>query len=889
MKVSSLPYYYHNYHKCIIICYHHYYKEPIRKCLINYEFATYMEYTKQVALASVEEFIISLSAVAKNAESLSKRLLKIDESHRPRFHWKAPSSSQKPDSNNEKPKVITSHGRPPSPSDICETLRKNGIPYAIHVEVNILPLVNTWVDFKDNKKKFKSYNNNDEENYSKKNIRDDDGDEDVDRSCDVQESEEMKLLLKFPTESRGCPSGCESFQKGDCWALWSCDSSILSSQQIISDLGLSNDCIKQIEALKLNYLDDCKKGYPYPFAYGILWKDIWLVRSLWYNISDKGMLGIVNLDGSIKIPFNVKAKLPYGKSKGPLDKLFSGIRLNGDLISLTAIDLLLTSKGAILKQNFTKNAPKMITPTTTPQDEKTRVLTFDDLLKSAVFNTMLKKPTATSTIKENEFPTILRDVINPIMRDVMTEFNLNADQRAVVVRVSKWFEPTKEGGRSDDNIILVHGIFGSGKSHLLAAICVFIKRLSSTVKGENIKILLSANTNVAVDRIMKQLALLDTTDVPTLARVGCVAKIDKTLRKHLVLMSSDRMAAEREIKRINDSDPELLKLLAATKSLNFAEQQRSLAKSADVCGLTCASATNPFFLSMEINFPILILDEASQMLESTSLLPISAGRPMFMIIVGDPLQLPPTMASATTEKEVTEEQSYLERTLFDRLYSNSFRVTMLRTQYRCHPAIASICSDLFYEGKVIHGVTADDRTLHSKFKNLHPIVAMHCQGQEQRRFDSYINETEANYIKELVNFFRNSINDESGNDRVDPIPTYSIGVICLYKAQSYVIANLINNNQAGANKIVNENLIISTVDAFQGSEMDIIIIASTRTFLTDFIENSNRINVAISRARRCVIVVGSMNTLERSSLWNTVIKKAGRIFGSVEELGRSLQ
>lgn len=95
--------------------YHHYYKEPIRKCLINYEFATYMEYTKQVALASVEEFIISLSAVAKNAESLSKRLLKIDESHRPRFHWKAPSSSQKPDSNNEKPKVITSHGRPPSP------------------------------------------------------------------------------------------------------------------------------------------------------------------------------------------------------------------------------------------------------------------------------------------------------------------------------------------------------------------------------------------------------------------------------------------------------------------------------------------------------------------------------------------------------------------------------------------------------------------------------------------------------------------------------------------------------------------------------------------------------------------------------------------------------
>ena len=109
----------------------------------------------------------------------------------------------------------------------------------------------------------------------------------------------------------------------------------------------------------------------------------------------------------------------------------------------------------------------------------------------------------------------------------------------------------------------------------------------------------------------------------------------------------------------------------------------------------------------------------------------------------------------------------------------------------------------------------------------------------------------------------------------------------MYKAQSYVIANLINNNQG--TKTVNENLIISTVDAFQGSEMDIIIISTCRTFLTDFIENSNRINVAISRARRCVIVVGSMHTLERSKLWNTVINKAGRVFGSVAELSRSLQ
>ena len=141
---------------------------------------------------------------------------------------------------------------------------------------------------------------------------------------------------------------------------------------------------------------------------------------------------------------------------------------------------------------------------------------------------------------------------------------------------------------------------------------MFIKRLSAAYlqqnsKGEKAKVMISANTNVAVDRIMKQLASLNSSDknsLPTIARIGCVSKIDKELRKHLVLMSSDRMAAEREIKRVNDKDPVLAKLLETTKSTSFTDQQRSLAISADICGLTCASATNPFFLSMNIDFPI---------------------------------------------------------------------------------------------------------------------------------------------------------------------------------------------------------------------------------------------------------------------------------------------
>jgi len=327
--------------------------------------------------------------------------------------------------------------------------------------VLLLPAVNDWKD----PKRFKSDNN---DKYSSKK-RNDDNDNDDNNDRDESEiSEEMRLLLKFPSESSSCPSGCESFQKGDCWCLWSVDAAVRSEREIMTELGLSGEkSVALIQTLKLQYLDDVKKGYSFPFAYGILWKPVWLVRSIWYSISDKGMLGVTNLDGTIKIPVNAKARLPSGKTKGALDKVFSGVRLNGDLISLTAIDLLLTSKGAILKHNqsqsrlASKHVP--LVPLTIQNNnnsnDKGKTLSFDDLLKCEVFNTMLRKPTPITSNSSSTFPTLPREVINPIMREVMSEFNLNSDQRAVVVRVSKWFEERKKDndGRSDDNIILVHG------------------------------------------------------------------------------------------------------------------------------------------------------------------------------------------------------------------------------------------------------------------------------------------------------------------------------------------------------------------------------------------------------------------------------------------------
>ena len=343
------------------------------------------------------------------------------------------------------------------------------------------------------------------------------------------------------------------------------------------------------------------------------------------------------------------------------------------------------------------------------------------------------------------FPTAPRNIREKALRLTVEEFHLNIDQEEVLYRVAQWFVPMDEidsndvsiinsvnrynsdkNDRSDDDnsgdkylrcdnkinsniensdIILVHGVFGSGKSHLLASVCVLIKRLSdycsttsssttsssstsssykfatttqkqligikrSHIAGNTsssspsshtgVKCLLSANTNVAVDRIMVQLAKRMNTNInnnnniqlgqnfneniddcihrektkdfydviPNIARVGCIAKIDKSLRKHLVLQAENRVNALRELTRLSktDNDPQLIKLANDTKKSDFSQNQMRMILDADVIGVTCASAVNVLLKSIRCH--ILILDESSQMTEPLSLLPIACGQPL---------------------------------------------------------------------------------------------------------------------------------------------------------------------------------------------------------------------------------------------------------------------
>jgi hypothetical protein len=149
---------------------------------------------------------------------------------------------------------------------------------------------------------------------------------------------------------------------------------------------------------------------------------------------------------------------------------------------------------------------------------------------------------------------------------------------------------------------------------------------------------------------------------------------------------------------------------------------------------------------------------------------------------------------------------------------------------------------------------------------------------------SYRNYYEANFIVALLNYLTNLVmrlkqgiplSDSEDHSSDAPAeeespPDYSIGVILTYRSQADLIQQLINES----NNDFLKNVQVSTVDAFQGAERDIIVVGCVRTRNLGFIEDCRRLNVAITRARRHLIVVGKESLLKRSTHWKYIIDKS---------------
>lgn len=421
---------------------------------------------------------------------------------------------------------------------------------------------------------------------------------------------------------------------------------------------------------------------------------------------------------------------------------------------------------------------------------------------------------------------------------------LNTTQEAAVNRVL----------RAKD-VAIVHGPPGTGKTTTL------VEAIYETLRREN-QVLVCAQSNMAVDWISERLV---DRGVEVL-RLGNPARVnDKMLsftyerrfESHpdypqlwAIRKAIRELQAQR--KRSNQSFHDKLDRLKSRATELEMRINNELMGTARVIACTLAGSANRLLDGMK--FATLFIDEAAQALEAACW--IAMRRANRLILAGDHQQLPPTV------KSIEALQGGLGETLMERIVkSNPQVVTLLQVQYRMNDAIMHFSSEWFYDGRV---QSAPDVKFRSILDLDTPIVWIDTDGMDMKEEfvgENYgrINKGEAQLTLEtLHNYFERIGRQRMLDERLD------VGIISPYRAQVQYLRRQIRHDDYF--KPFRNAIAVNTVDGFQGQERDIIVISLVRANddgQIGFLRDLRRMNVAITRARMKLIILGDTSTLTR--------------------------
>ncbi|KAI7856953.1 P-loop containing nucleoside triphosphate hydrolase protein, partial [Circinella umbellata] len=423
------------------------------------------------------------------------------------------------------------------------------------------------------------------------------------------------------------------------------------------------------------------------------------------------------------------------------------------------------------------------------------------------------------------------------LQEYNKRYHLNEDQQSVLRQIAKSVIVAPNWNQEPDSpITLVHGVFGSGKSYLAAVIIIFLRDIVDSVNS------MREPDDLILFRILIYSMTVNKLGYDSFIRVGSLKKISKSILPYTIRA---KMSSNEELKELEHmlEDPqnseEDIELIASTIQKFRKTENTMQLQNMDVVGTTCMAST--FDIFGNTSFSLALVDEASQLTEPMSMVPLTRFGCSRLIMIGDPLQLPPTVSTTAEEEKIGQG---LDKTLFDRLTE-------------CHPAISSISNHLFYSRQLQDGITVEDRK--PLIEGLPNLMFIDIGGQEQRNFrnNSFSNEAEASIATYIIEALIGL--DISPND---------IGVISLYKEQADKMIEFIGNRSERKQSVQ-----VSTVDAFQGGEKEVIILSTVRTTNSSFIDNYPRVNVAVTRARRHLIILGKQTLLLNNVLWGNIVMR----------------
>ncbi|PIA63241.1 hypothetical protein AQUCO_00200927v1 [Aquilegia coerulea] len=264
---------------------------------------------------------------------------------------------------------------------------------------------------------------------------------------------------------------------------------------------------------------------------------------------------------------------------------------------------------------------------------------------------------------------------------------------------------------------------------------------------------------------------------------------------------------------------------------------------------------------------LVVIDEAAQLKECESSIPLQLPWIRHAILIGDGRQLPAMVMSKISGK------AGFGRSLFERLVSLGHRKHLLNTQYRMHPSISLFPNKEFYEKQICDGHNVKDESykkllLQGQMYGSYSFINIPYGKDEFDERHSQRNMAEVYVASEIVaKLYQASVGSRQ---------MVSIGIISPYKAQVCALKEKLGNQYVTPGS--NFSVSVRSVDGFQGGEEDVIIISTVRSNgngSVGFLSNHQRTNVALTRARYCLWILGNGSTLRSSnSVWKKLVLDA---------------
>ena len=445
-----------------------------------------------------------------------------------------------------------------------------------------------------------------------------------------------------------------------------------------------------------------------------------------------------------------------------------------------------------------------------------------------------------------------------------------------------WLNPTQEQAVNEvlwaKDVAIVHGPPGTGKTTTL------VEAINETLMRES-QVLVCAQSNMAVDWISEKLVDRGI----NVLRIGNPTRVN------------DKMLGFTYERRF-ESHPDYPQLWAIRKAIRELRKNRKRGSesfhqkmdrlksraaeieiriNAELMGearvIACTLVGSSHRLLEGMKFGTLFIDEAAQALEAACWIPMRrAGR---VVLAGDHCQLPPTV------KSIAAMRAGLGKTLMERIAENKPEVvTLLKIQYRMNEEIMRFSSDWFYHGKVQsapqikyrsildydHAITWIDTSDKEPTDTIEEGEDLNFKEQFVGESFGRINKAEAELtLLTLAEYFTKIGKQRVIDERID------VGIISPYRAQVQYLKRLIKKYEFF--KPYRRLISVNTVDGFQGQERDVILISLVRSNdegQIGFLKDLRRMNVAMTRARMKLIILGNKETMTQhpfyKKLWEYV-------------------